>query len=441
MCKFCTYQSLLSPYVGADGVEAVLDVGVATVDLVDMVDAAGALGTHGGDEHGDTGTDIGTGHVVVLELARVVVADDDGTVRVAEDDLGTHVNQFVHEEETTLEHLLVDQHRATCLGGHHEDDRQEVRRQSGPRRVGHGEDRAVEERVDLVMVLRRDDDIIAIDIEAYAQAAERIGDDTEITIADILDTQFGAGDGSHADERADLDHIRQKSMLGAMQHADTLDSEEVRPHSADTCAHAIEQAAELLQIGFAGGVVDSGGTLGHDSGHDDISRAGDGGLVEEHIRAAEVLAVETVGEQVVVVTEGSTEVDHALEMGVETSTADLIASGLGIGDLPQSCQEGSDEHDRSTQFVAFLQEIGAAQIVLVELVCREGILAPGDMIDSDAHRSDEVDEVVDIEDVGQVVDDNRLSCEEHGAEHLQRLVLRALGRDTTVQLMSTFYDK
>ena len=103
--------------MGADGVEAGFDVFVATVDLVDVVDFAGAFGTHGGDEHRNSGADIGAGHVVVLELARVVMAYYDCSVRVAEDDLCAHVNQFVHEEETAFEHLLVDEDRAASLSG------------------------------------------------------------------------------------------------------------------------------------------------------------------------------------------------------------------------------------------------------------------------------------------------------------------------------------
>ena len=106
---------ILSGYPGADGVKTVLDVLVATVNLVDMVDFARSFGTHGGDEHRNTGTDIGAGHVVMLELACVVVPDDNRPVRVTEDDLRPHINEFVHKEEAAFEHLLMNQHTSPRL--------------------------------------------------------------------------------------------------------------------------------------------------------------------------------------------------------------------------------------------------------------------------------------------------------------------------------------
>ena len=46
------------------------------------------------------------------------------SVGVAEDNLCTHVYQFIHEEEAALEHLLVYQHRAARLRRHYQDHRQ-----------------------------------------------------------------------------------------------------------------------------------------------------------------------------------------------------------------------------------------------------------------------------------------------------------------------------
>ena len=126
---------LLSLYASAEGVEAGFDIFVATVDLVDVVNAAGAFGTHSCNKHSYTGTNIGAGHVVMLELTRVVMPHHNRSMRVAEDDLRAHVNQFVHKEETRFEHLLMDKHRAACLRGYDQYDREQVRRETGPRRI------------------------------------------------------------------------------------------------------------------------------------------------------------------------------------------------------------------------------------------------------------------------------------------------------------------
>ena len=64
---------------------------VATVNLVDVVDGAGALGGEGGDEQGDTGTDVGGRHGGRPKLCLVILPDDGGAVGVAENDFGPHV--------------------------------------------------------------------------------------------------------------------------------------------------------------------------------------------------------------------------------------------------------------------------------------------------------------------------------------------------------------
>lgn len=114
-------------------VEACLYILIATVYLPDVLDAACAFGTHSCDEQGDTCTDIGACHAACTELDAVVLTHDDGAVRVAEDDLRAHVDELVDEEETALEHLLMDKHGAAGLGGYDEEHGEQVRR-----RPGHG---------------------------------------------------------------------------------------------------------------------------------------------------------------------------------------------------------------------------------------------------------------------------------------------------------------
>ena len=60
------------------------------------------------------------------------MSDNNGTVGVAEDNLGSHIDELVDKEQATLKHLLVDEHRAASLGGYDNHDGQQVGRQSGP---------------------------------------------------------------------------------------------------------------------------------------------------------------------------------------------------------------------------------------------------------------------------------------------------------------------
>ena len=88
-------------------------------------------------------------------------SDDGSPVRVAKDDLGAHVDQLVHEKKTALEHLLVDEDTSFGFGGNNEHDAEQVGRETGPRRIGNGEDGAVEERFDGIALLLRNMEIVA----------------------------------------------------------------------------------------------------------------------------------------------------------------------------------------------------------------------------------------------------------------------------------------
>ena len=93
-----------------EGIQSFLDVLIAAVYLSDIVDATGAVGSEGRDEQGDTCTDVRTRHASCTQPFLMVVTNDNGAMRVAEDYLCTHVYQFVNEEQTALEHLLMDEH-------------------------------------------------------------------------------------------------------------------------------------------------------------------------------------------------------------------------------------------------------------------------------------------------------------------------------------------
>ena len=71
-----------------------------------------------------------------MQLHSVVMTHNHGSVRVAQDDLSSHVDELVNEEQTALKHFLVDEHCALGLCGYHKHDAQQVWRQSWPRGIG-----------------------------------------------------------------------------------------------------------------------------------------------------------------------------------------------------------------------------------------------------------------------------------------------------------------
>nr|GFD53480.1 hypothetical protein [Tanacetum cinerariifolium] len=89
-------------------------------------DGALAIGAERGDEQCYPSADIRRRHGDAVQLLVAVEADNSSAVRVAQDNLGAHVDELVHEEQARLKHLLVNEHRALGLRGYHEDNAQQV---------------------------------------------------------------------------------------------------------------------------------------------------------------------------------------------------------------------------------------------------------------------------------------------------------------------------
>ena len=155
------------------------------------------------------------------------MAHDDGTVGVAEDYLCSHVYQLVDEEQAALEHLLMEEDATAGLCRDDDEHRQEVGRQSGPRCVGQRHDGAVDEGIYLIVVLTRDDEVVALNVYLHAKAAESVGDDAEIAERHVLYAYAVAHHGGHSDERADLNHVGQDVVGRSVKGRDADDGQQV----------------------------------------------------------------------------------------------------------------------------------------------------------------------------------------------------------------------
>lgn len=280
------------------------------------MDGAFAGGGEGGDEEGLAGADVGGDHVDAAELVAVVEAYDDGAVGVAEHDLRAHVYELVHEEEAALKHLLVDEDCPFSLRGYDEHDAEQVGREAGPGMVIDREYRAVNKSLDLIMVLRRDADVVAINLHLDAEAAEGLWDDAELRHAGVTDGDVGAGHGGEADEGANFNHVREHAVLCAMQRGDALNGDAIGADAVDAAAHGIEQVAELLHVRLAGGIVDIGGAFGEDGRHDDVGGAGYGWLIKQDLMPDELFGAEVEEVLLFVVSEFDAEAFEAADVCV-----------------------------------------------------------------------------------------------------------------------------
>src|SRR5690606_33686970 len=103
-----------------------VDVLIPAIDLVDIGDLAGTAGRKRGNEEGDTGADIRRRHFDSAKLLLSVEPNNGRPVRVAENDLGAHVDEFIDKEQPAFKHFLVDKHCTSSLRGHHKHDADQV---------------------------------------------------------------------------------------------------------------------------------------------------------------------------------------------------------------------------------------------------------------------------------------------------------------------------
>ena len=133
--------------------------------------------------------------------------------------------------------------------------------ESWPRGIGKRHDGAVNKRIDDIMFLFWNHKVIVLYLYLHSQAAECIRNNTQILDRHILDAHTFATHCRHADERTNLNHIWQDTMLGTMQFINTHDGEQVAGDAADLSAHRIEQMAELLDIWLASCIINGGSAL------------------------------------------------------------------------------------------------------------------------------------------------------------------------------------
>ena len=122
------------------------------------------------------------------------------SMRVAEDNLGAHVDELIDEEQTALEHLLMEQDGAARLGGYHDEHAEQVGRQSGPGGISQCHDGAIDKRVDYIVLLAGDIQVVTIHLHTDTQSAKGFRNDAQVLDGDVFDADAVATHGSHSDE-------------------------------------------------------------------------------------------------------------------------------------------------------------------------------------------------------------------------------------------------
>ena len=91
-------------------------------------------------------------------------------------------------------------------------------------------------------------------------------------------------------------------------------------------------------------------------------------------------------------------------MGVEPPAADLVPTRLSGQGIAEAGEHRAGEHDGAAEGGVALEELRSAEIRRVYVLGAEGIAAIAQLLGSDSHVLQEGDEVIDIQNVGHIVD-------------------------------------
>ena len=144
---------------------------------------------------------------------------------------------------------------------------------------------------------------------------------------------------------------------------------------------------------------------------------------------------------ILVVVKGGTQVDEALEVGIEASASDLISSRLGDRRLAEAREQRTDQQDRSPKLTTLCEKLFRVGEVQIDVISLEavGILTLLRHLDAQIHHeTDEIHHVQDIRDVG---DADFLIGEQSCGDDLQSFVLSSLRDEGSPHLPTALYDK
>src|SRR5690606_33548886 len=165
------------------GAEPQVYVFISPVDLVNMMYEALTFRGKGSNQQGYTGADIRGNHGDPPKWGLSVQSDHHGPVGITEYDLGPHFNEFVHKEKTAFEHFLMQQHGSSGLGGHHQDNTEQVGGESGPGMIGNGKDGSIYKSLNDIAFLSGYQQIIALKFQGNPQAFKGLGDEAQLLSA------------------------------------------------------------------------------------------------------------------------------------------------------------------------------------------------------------------------------------------------------------------
>ena len=117
-------------------------------------------------------------------------------------------------------------------------------------------------------------------------------------------------------------------MTRCMQLLDPHNRQQVAADATNPCPHQIEHVTELLDIGFAGRIIDGGSTIRQDCSHNDIGGTRHRSFVKQHIGSPQLLCLNFKHVALFDMDEFRTQVFETQEVGIQSAATNLVATRL-----------------------------------------------------------------------------------------------------------------
>src|SRR6185436_17436183 len=203
-------------------------------------------------------------------------------MRITENDLGSHVDQLIDQEQPAFKHFLVDKYSTICLCSCHQNHTQQIRCKARPDCISDGEDGAIDESIDFIILLARNEQIITAQFHFNPEPLKNTWYNTKMRIADIPNGDFRFRHCSEPDETPDFNHIRKHAVCCSAHRCHSFNGEHIGSDTADFSSHPVEHITKLLDVRLTGCIVNSCNALRHHSSEDYIGCSGNRCFIKKH---------------------------------------------------------------------------------------------------------------------------------------------------------------
>lgn len=134
---------------------------------------------------------------------------------------------------------------------------------------------------------------------------------------------------------------------------------------------------KLLDIRLTSCIIDGGSAFGKNSSHHYISCTCNRCLIKQHIATFELLCLNEIHITFLILYKLCAQALKTKEMGIKTTTTNLVTTRFGYCSFTKASQERTYHQDTTPKGRAFLYKLSTIEILQVEFIALEGIVALG----------------------------------------------------------------